>query len=98
VNCPLCTLFDSSQHPSHPEAPRCGDKDYESLAKRQARVRSKRAVRLKEWGTGCVRKFKFPNPAAARKEARRLGNPSIHEYHCRDCGGFHIGKGERAGA
>jgi hypothetical protein len=29
---------------------------------------------------------------AAEKEAKRLGNPEIHAYHCVHCGFHHVGK------
>lgn len=96
--CPLCTLFDASGHPGHPEAPRCGDHDYEALQRKQRTSRARWEGRIRLVYGGCWRKTGFENPEKAKKAAKRTENPSVHSFHCRHCGKFHIGKGERIGA
>jgi hypothetical protein len=98
TSCALCLMFDAGGHPGHPEVPRCGDQDYEALRRRQTIGRSRKAGRIRLVYGGCWRKIGFESPERAKRAAKRTENPSVHSFHCRHCGKFHIGKSDRVGS
>lgn len=95
--CILCELYGDS-HPEHAQAPRHGDKDYASLKRRQiAGARSRQAYLRQTAYTNCENKVRYGTERRARRAAKVTGNPAVHAFQCRDCGGFHAGKGEKLG-
>lgn len=98
ADCVLCHLYAAENHPAHSEAPRFHGHDYEALRQRQRRGRLVKNARIRLVYGGCERKVKYETPGRAKRAAKRIGNPSVHAFHCRHCGGFHVGKSDKVGA
>lgn len=94
TTCGLCDLFDPSQHPGHPEVPRCGEKDYEALTPRRSKAWMERIWLIRP---RCERKRRYKSLRSAERVAKRMTQNTVHAYECRHCRGAHVGKSDRLG-
>lgn len=103
MSCILCETGKPEGHPSHPEAPRCGDKDYVALWK-ASKFTYKRSKLIRPYSGQCVicntgkAKKRYGSEETALRAARATDKPHMGAYYCNLCSHWHIGTQDRVGA